>query len=117
MSFRVLGLYIVLQTRPDLFDPNSLSTYYSLEQYHLMGSRILSRSFHVEEDLDEDEEGGGEPVPEPHATEDEMDQDDDDDDDDNDMDYDSDEENPADVAMVPMADILNAQYKSENVSL
>lgn len=78
-----------------------------------MGSRILSRSFHVEEDLDEDDEAEGELVPEPHATEDEMDQDDDD----NDMDYDSDEENSADVAMVPMADILNAQYKSENVSL
>ncbi|OBZ70756.1 N-lysine methyltransferase setd6 [Grifola frondosa] len=37
-----------IQSRPDLFPANS-SQYYSLERYHLMGSRILSRSFNVEQ--------------------------------------------------------------------
>ncbi len=37
-----------LQTRGDLFLPYLLPTTYSLHNYHIMGSRILSRSFHVE---------------------------------------------------------------------
>ena len=32
-------------------------------------------------------------------------------------DEDDDDEDPSDVAMVPMADMLNARYESENVSV
>jgi SET domain-containing protein 6 len=99
------------------------STYYSLEMYHIMGSRILSRSFNVERwDSGEDEEenpaantshGSGMDVDSPqgagngdesHHTEPEDEEEDDDDGDDS-----------SDVAMVPMADMLNARYGSENV--
>lgn len=36
------------QTRPDLFNTSLLTTTYSLHNYHVMGSRLLSRSFQVE---------------------------------------------------------------------
>ena len=96
-----------------------------------MGSRILSRSFHVEpwgkgEDEDEEDESeteadtsadnamdvdeqnerhehdtqNGQPEPEEDSDEE-----------------DEDIEDPADVAMVPMADMLNARFESENVGL
>lgn len=95
-----------------------------------MGSRILSRSFHVEpwgksknENEDEDEAGtnvntsmdsamdvdepverhdtgNGEPEPEEGSD-----------------DEDEEIEDPADVTMVPMADMLNARFESENVGL
>ena len=102
-----------------------------------MGSRILSRSFHVEpwtgvEEHDgaaeEDTTGGAEaeadgmdvdgvPQEAPHENPaDEAEQIDDAlDVASNDSD-DDDAESPADVAMVPMADMLNARYGSENVS-
>lgn len=101
-----------------------------------MGSRILSRSFHVEpwtgeedQDAAAEEDAGGasaeadvidvDNAPQETADEDpadeagrvdqtpDLDLDDSDDDD---------AESPADVAMVPMADMLNARYGSENVS-
>lgn len=88
-----------------------------------MGSRILSRSFQVEKwegedeahdvlqaagevavqedqhamDVDGEAEGDGSNEPGMEDNEDE------------------DEEDPSDVAMVPMADMLNARYGSENV--
>lgn len=93
-----------------------------------MGSRILSRCFHVEkwegdeEDEQEEDENkndishdGMEVDEEPSAPnesvvsdrtegEEVVEEEDDEDDDD-----------PSDVAMVPMADMLNARYGSENV--
>ncbi|KAH8118945.1 SET domain-containing protein [Phellopilus nigrolimitatus] len=111
-----------LQSRPDLFDLSHVSSFYSLENYHLMGSRILSRSFQVEKwegDAGDDENHeenqavqedtmdiDGE-VAEHQADNDAKDDDDDDDD----------EADPSDVAMVPMADMLNARYNSENAKL
>lgn len=87
-----------------------------------MGSRILSRSFHVEEwqsqdvtvaSLDSERIGDGmevdtptkDPVGEDRSVNSDSDSEDD-----------EDVEDPADVAMVPIADILNARYGSENVS-
>ncbi|KAI0745272.1 SET domain-containing protein [Earliella scabrosa] len=135
-----------VKSRPDLFPEDKLKQSFSVERYHLNGSRILSRSFHVEEwkgehtensDDDEDEEeedavaqNAGDDsamdidLPEPsaatvggqaqdanvadesnHELEDDEDSDD------------EDRENPADVAMVPMADMLNARFESENAKL
>ena len=128
------------QSRPDLF-PKEKERYFSLDRYHLNGSRILSRSFHVEkwrgehteEDSDEDDndagedsamdidpqeqraaETSGQPGQEealPHGPGELQVEGDNDDDSD-----DEDREDPADVAMVPMADMLNARFESENVS-
>ncbi|THH18749.1 hypothetical protein EW146_g2289 [Bondarzewia mesenterica] len=120
-----------LRSRPDLFGADPSTRFYSLANYHLMGSRILSRSFLVEKwdgkdeeddtegpdnttsmDMDVDEppavsipaaEGGTETEEEPLL---------------DGKDSDSDDENdPTDIAMVPMADMLNARYESENAKL
>ncbi|GJE92752.1 SET domain-containing protein [Phanerochaete sordida] len=128
-----------IESRPDLFPPESRATTYTLARYHLMGSRILSRSFHVlrwkadgeeadeEAEVDEDDagaalDGGAAPadgsamdIDTPHGTDatadaDEGPADDDDDDDDR---Y----EDPADVAMVPMADMLNGRFNTETARL
>lgn len=114
----------------DLFRPEHLDTYYSLQNYHTMGSRILSRCFHVEkwegdeEDEPEEDKPGAddhdlshdgmqvdeelsapnEPVVSDGSEGVEAVEEDDEDD-----------EDPSDVAMVPMADMLNARYGSENV--
>lgn len=104
-----------------------------MERYHVHGSRILSRSFRVErwegEEGGEGEEeantsiGSGMDVsvgntsgdikmmdvdepnhpPPPESEDNEGDSDD------------EDEDDPSDVAMVPMADMLNARYGCENV--
>ena len=109
-----------IHSRQDLFSPNLIPTYYSLERYHIHGSQILSRSFQVErwEGEDEGEENtsirsvgnasGDMEVDEPSHLESE----------DNEIvEEDSDDEDPSDVAMVPMADMLNARYGCENVGL
>lgn len=117
-----------------MFSINLIPQFYSLERYHIQGSRILSRSFQVErwegedgeqEDntaantsadsqsmdiadtsmgsgngMDVDEEG-----PPPMAEAQTLEQGDSDD---------EDEEDASDVAMVPMADMLNARYGCEN---
>ncbi|KAM5530522.1 hypothetical protein V8D89_015799 [Ganoderma adspersum] len=131
----------VLKSRPDLFPQEKLTQHLSLERYHLNGSRILSRSFHVEkwrgehvenEDSgnDDGENDGGEgsamdidpqptvdgednpPTAEDAAREsDEAGLEAEEDSDDEDR------EDPADVAMVPMADMLNACFESENSKL
>ncbi|KIK69268.1 hypothetical protein GYMLUDRAFT_214349 [Collybiopsis luxurians FD-317 M1] len=147
-----------IQTRPDLFPPESIPFHYSLEQYHLMGSRILSRSFDVERppsadadadandenpeeavlagteeadqsmestsamDVDEDVQvqvpmtgvdgnHSNEPSPQaeadnPHSENEGEGEDEE-----------EDEENPIDVSMVPIADLLNARFGSENAKL
>ncbi len=108
-----------------------------------MGSRVLSRSFNVEvwtkSDDDEDEkvqdtESGpttslenAMDVDEPPADEGAREREDAEDgeanrsleqllEDDGSETDDEDAEDPGDVAMVPMADMLNARYQSENVS-
>ncbi|KDQ55786.1 hypothetical protein JAAARDRAFT_59753 [Jaapia argillacea MUCL 33604] len=121
-----------VHARPDLFPPETISTYYTLERFHIMGSRILSRSFQVENSEsrtndDEDEveneantstgsamDVDGPPPPdanevgedgEQEGTEAEGDEEDDE------------EADSGDISMVPMADMLNARYGSENAKL
>ncbi|KAA1471795.1 SET domain-containing protein, partial [Dentipellis sp. KUC8613] len=115
-----------LQSRLDLFVPEQIPKYYSLENYHLMGSRVLSRSFHVEKweseesaeghdhdtAMDIDEEKAPVPSTAAEAGPPEVEEADGSSDDDE-----SDGEDPADVAMVPMADMLNAKYGCENAKL
>jgi hypothetical protein len=88
-----------------------------------MGSRILSRSFHVEKWEGEDDEnpltingmGCAMDVDEETLTsEAEVREETEESDDDSEG---EDVEDPSDVAMVPMADILNARYGSENVCI
>jgi SET domain-containing protein 6 len=117
------------QGQQDIFSPNLIPQFYSLEKYHIHGSRILSRSFQVEkwegeDDVDEENPqanasadsgmdvantsaGSGMDVDEDPANAPQPDESADSDD--------EDVGDPSDVAMVPMADMLNARYGSENV--
>jgi N-lysine methyltransferase SETD6 len=110
-----------------------ISTHYSMSIFHLMGSLVLSRSFHVERwQGGEDEELGAEnhngqadhsmnvdeTEEESHAVaaasgkaENEFR-----DEDEKEEEEDGEEEDSSDIAMVPMADMLNARYQAENVS-
>ncbi|TCD67866.1 hypothetical protein EIP91_011863 [Steccherinum ochraceum] len=116
------------QSRPDLFPSEKLLQYYTLERYHVMGSRILSRSFTV---LKWERESGADADAMVVADADTslgsgMDVDMDannpvdqdlDGTEDLDSDDEGDSEDPGDVAMVPMADMLNARFESENAKL
>ncbi|KAG5639450.1 hypothetical protein H0H81_001572 [Sphagnurus paluster] len=113
----------VIQSRPDLFPPEKIE-HYSLANYHLMGSRILSRSFNVEKW--ESEEGQSQPNESIDTREDGMDVDSShslegdgnvDDAHHSEVEDEDDEEDASDTAMVPMADMLNARYGSENAKL
>ena len=112
-----------VRSRPDLFLPEHLDRWYTLKNYHIMGSRILSRSFQVEKwdpsANGEEEDGvpqaemdvdGGHPDPaEGHnddAEEGRIGDSDDGGDDDDDS---------GDVSMLPMADMLNARFGCNNV--
>lgn len=108
-----------IKSRPDLFLPEHLDRWYTLDRYHVMGSRILSRSFQVEQwdppdedgaplemDTDDDAQHPSEPAEGHH---DEVGEEHDGDSDD------EDHGDPDDVAMVPMADMLNARYGCNNV--
>ncbi|OCH87879.1 SET domain-containing protein [Obba rivulosa] len=131
-----------MKSRPDLFPEELIPQYYSLERYHMMGSRILSRSFHVEpwkgeEDHEDEEEHSHADAPQSddpnrmdvdseNPTGDAVEENAESQNDetsqlelalDEDSDEDEDVENPADVAMVPMADMLNARFESENAKL
>ncbi|TRM70198.1 hypothetical protein BD626DRAFT_476605 [Schizophyllum amplum] len=112
-----------IQSRSDLFPLDQLDTHFSLTAFHMNGSRVLSRSFNVEDDgSDADSDAGEEAntstdamdvdVPEAPAEEPAPANEDHSDDDD-----DSDDEEAAEVGMVPMADMLNARYGSENAKL
>lgn len=105
----------------DLFGAEHPTPQYSLEAYHITGSRILSRSFQVEAQprvdgsynsvlAHEDPEMGFDNSSSlPHG-----------DDDMEDVESDlasDDDDDPANVAMVPMADMLNARYGCANVRL
>lgn len=74
------------QARPDLFTPNAPC--YSLDSFHLQGSRILSRSFTIPVDADAG----------------------------SDADSDDDAENTIAV-LIPMADMLNAASERDNARL
>ncbi|GBE80467.1 SET domain-containing protein [Sparassis crispa] len=125
-----------IKSRADLFPAESISQFYTLERYHIMGSLILSRSFHVERwnSVGDEEDAAHENEQKYHANS--MDVDDeaqsiavdqdtllggeDDVVEDTLADQEADEEdveNSADVAMVPMADLLNARFESENAKL
>ena len=91
-----------------------------------MGSRILSRSFHVERWGGKDEESDDDRTSAAMNMSDGMDVDtadqapteeDKDDKVEDDGETEDDTEDPSDVAMVPLADILNARYRSENVRI
>jgi len=114
----------LIKSRPDLFGDEFPNLYYSLEIYHITGSRILSRSFHVEAQSGIDnydwiqtqahvdaEMSLDEPEPSPrapdHINSDEAKGDEDTDD----------EDDPANVAMVPLADLLNARSGWQNARL
>ena len=117
-----------------MFQTGHYSTFYSLENYHRMGSRILSRSFYVErwegeENAKEDgEEISGTMENDIHSPgkTDSMDVDtegeriatNDEDQEENKSEGsdDDDIEDPSCVSMLPMADMLNARYGCENVT-
>ncbi|KAJ3889653.1 hypothetical protein GG344DRAFT_51192 [Lentinula edodes] len=121
-------VFRAIQSRPDLFPPESLSNHYSLERYHVMGSRILSRSFGVERVNIDGGDDGEEMNPEadrsigsamdidehdePTGVEDTSVQDDS-----PSEDGDEGEEDAIDISMVPIADLLNARFGSENAKL
>lgn len=121
-------MFPVSQTRTDLFSPNEYAIHYSIERYHITGSRILSRSFNVdlpepnhhEQDSDDGQEDSDEQIAAntsigsgmdvdvssgivEEAEEEEAD------------DEESLEDDSSDTAMVPMADLLNARFECENV--
>jgi SET domain-containing protein 6 len=115
-----------VQSRPDLFPPHSITQHYSLEQYHVMGSRILSRSFTVGRWGDEESGGyeesmdtGADPgkVGEDSASRDKIGTKGDNGEAEDLGDCEDDDDDSAATAMVPMADMLNARYGLENVSI
>ncbi|KAG6375716.1 hypothetical protein JVT61DRAFT_3293 [Boletus reticuloceps] len=129
-----------IKTAPNLFPPSHHGKWYTLDAYHRAGSRILSRSFtvhrwkdddEIEEDKDRDgvaEESGASEVEDPHPntfTESSTHVGDahspspllDDTNEELNSDSEDDEDDPSDVAMVPMADLLNARWGSENAKL
>lgn len=81
----------ILKSFPEIFGIEGEKEY-SLELFHRMGSLILSRSFHVESGIAKDE------------------------DEDSDDEEEEEREDVGDVAMVPLADILNAKSGHDNVS-
>lgn len=111
---------------PQLFSQGD--QFYSLEMYHVMGSRILSRSFTIKKWEDE-EQNGDEEFEEPDDSEesgtaveqrqsDAMDVDEPTSGGESpeaEEEHEEDEDDSSDVAMVPMADMLNARYGTENV--
>lgn len=120
---------LVSQSRPELFLADSDSAYYTVENFHKMGSRVLSRSFIVTRWSSEDSEAEAPAAEADAADSGSMDVDDQkpseadvggstDDNDGGDEDEDEDEaDDPSAVAMVPMADMLNARYESVNVGV
>lgn len=77
-----------------------MENFYSLDMYHVMGSRILSRAFHVKgardsEDVEEEEE----------------------EEEDDSSETDDEHESIEEISMVPMADMLNARNGFDNAHL
>jgi len=112
----------ILQRRNDVFIPEHLDTFYTLDRFHTNGGRILSRSFYVEPfagEEDGQEDGSAsmdvdlELVEEDAQTLQKTEE----------GTIDTEEhqegecEDDAEVAMTPMADILNARNSCNNVCL
>lgn len=90
-----------VQSLPKVFgDAREVRQYFSLEQYHIMASRILSRSFHVKRQLNA---AGQATYRSNDNKEDEEDE--------------EEHEDVRDISMVPMADMLNARSNSDNARL
>ncbi|KIM69534.1 hypothetical protein SCLCIDRAFT_102571 [Scleroderma citrinum Foug A] len=114
---------------PSLFPPHHLQKWYTLEAYHCAGSRILSRSFTVSRWTSDDsaEEWSNNENNDTGVCNSESEPEDSVDNADTSlgsaMDVDElpptsdDEDDPSDVAMVPMADLLNARWGCENAKL
>ncbi|KAI9455472.1 SET domain-containing protein [Lactarius psammicola] len=113
----------ILRSRTDLFGAEHPDPRFSLEAYHVMGSCILSRSFQVEAQPQVD--GSHTPALAHEGAEMDLDNsssiphgnDDTEDIEDNVGSDDGDSDDPANVAMVPMADMLNARYGCANAKL
>ncbi|KAK2464170.1 hypothetical protein APHAL10511_003627 [Amanita phalloides] len=98
-----------LQSRMDLFHPDAWAKDYSLEMFHMMGSCILSRSFNVEPWHNMNTGSENKSDVEDDAMSDSSQ--------DSDSQEESDAEGSSSIAMVPMADMLNARFGSENSKL
>ncbi len=87
----------------------AIAKHYPLERYHMMGSRVLSRSFHVEP-YSAEREAKRERARAAADTSDAMDISREEEDEDEEDEEDDDEpEQVVDISMVPMADMLNAR--------
>ncbi|PWN34320.1 SET domain-containing protein [Meira miltonrushii] len=93
--------------------PGALDKYYSLEHFHMMGSRILSRSFHVKSGSNKDDRGNGDRSGEDDGENGGGDESDDD----SDEEGAEEDESIDNISMVPMADMLNARYECDNAHL
>lgn len=125
----------LLAKYPDVFTPDPSATHrkiahYSIDDFHVQGSRMLSRSFSVPKgDADLDMIGdvsmtsGADRAEEMPDVEDAVEadeaggDDDDESEDEEDEDADSEPEPEEEEVMVPVADILNAAFGLDNVSL
>lgn len=89
-----------VQSLPTMFgDIEMVKRWFSVEQYHVMASRILSRSFHVKSQSvhkADSRHGAGDGEEEEEEEE---------------------REHVGDISMVPMADMLNARSGSDNARL
>lgn len=94
-------------------EAGALEKYYSLEQFHIMGSRILSRSFHVKNGKNKDDRGNGDRSGEGDGENGEGD----DSSDDSDEEGAEEDESIDNISMIPMADMLNARYECDNAHL
>lgn len=118
-----------IRARPQLFlgtsaDDTSaiealIDRYYSLNQFHIMGSRILSRSFHVkgDEGVGEGQGEGQNGDASGQADDTGMGEDTSDGEESDEEEDDEGQESIEDVSMVPMADMLNARYGHDNARL
>lgn len=111
-----------------MFDPSLLNQFFTLERYHINGSRILSRSFNVEESSpdDQDEETEDQEIHENSADMDLSEEpngaidaplEDLVQEGDGESDNEEDDDDVEGVSMVPMADILNARQGCNNARL
>ena len=127
-----------VQQYPDVFlgpgvhdVPAEISKWYHIDLYHRMGSLLLSRSFHVKRDLNHAESDDADISSAPaevaveraiprNEVQDEQGDDEEEEaeieiqDDEDDEEKGENEEDVRDISMVPMADMLNAKFGSEN---
>jgi SET domain-containing protein 6 len=129
---------IIVQSRPDLFKPADIPTRYSLGVYHTMGTRLLSRSFTLDyeegevDDVTQQEQEtervhstgsiSAMDVDSPHAVtvnnilqQDDQSQFSEITEEVVDLQLQENEKNDEEVVLVPLADMLNARFKENNV--